>query len=53
MKKLYIEPDFELNNVTLLADILGPSQDEPEDESVVPGGGSDWGGSGGSDWEDV
>lgn len=42
MKKLYLEPELELVNIRLLADILGPSTDEPEDESVVTGGGSGW-----------
>lgn len=39
MKKLYIEPEFEIVNVSLLTDVLGTSQ--IVDESTVPdyGGG--------------
>ncbi len=30
MKKFYIEPEFELVNITLLADVLGPSEPETD-----------------------
>lgn len=34
MKKFYTEPDFELVNIRLIADVLGISQ-EPTDEDPV------------------
>lgn len=39
MKKFYTEPEFELVNIRLVADVLGPSR-EPVDESefTEPGG---------------
>ncbi len=35
MKKTYIEPEFELVNIRLIADVLGPSTYDPSEE-VVP-----------------
>ncbi|MDO4748086.1 MAG: hypothetical protein Q4A12_02800 [Eubacteriales bacterium] len=33
MKRFYSEPEFELVNIRLVADVLGPSQDTPVDET--------------------
>lgn len=41
MKKLYIEPDFELMNIRLLDDVLGTSM--PTEETLPPAGGGDFG----------
>ncbi|MBQ4128404.1 MAG: hypothetical protein IJD68_01370 [Ruminococcus sp.] len=34
MKKFYTEPEIELVNITLIADVLGPSTYDPTEESV-------------------
>ncbi len=36
MKKFYTEPEIELVNITLIADVLGPSQ--PEIDVPIEGG---------------
>ena len=40
MKKIYIEPELEVVDILLLADVLGPSQDQnvEEEEFDKPGG---------------
>ncbi len=48
MKKLYLDPDFEIVNIRLVADVLGPS-----DETNHPEHGTDVGGDEdfGDDWD--
>lgn len=36
MRKLYTEPELELMSIRLLADVLGPSQDNKVEEETVP-----------------
>lgn len=38
MKNLYTQPDFELINIRLVADVLGPSTEPTEDEIPDHGG---------------
>lgn len=35
MRKFYVEPEIELTNIRLLADVLGPSQDINVEEEDV------------------
>lgn len=39
MKKLYLDPDFEIVNIRLVADVLSPSEETPLPS--IDGGGDD------------
>ena len=52
MKKLYMEPELELMSLKLIYDVLGPSNDQYQEEETLNGGNSGWDDGGSGDWDE-